>query len=215
MCKQALKDIYLWFPYRCVISNYIPEHQQDYTRYRVAQAIDRLYQREAGIQPTLKKQHLQEKKILHRIRNKLNINQAMVTKADKGNAMVIIYQREYNKKALDFINNNNFATLNKDPTTVYQKEIRKIITNCTNVIPKNNTWKLINMNPSPPQFHGQTKVHKTNMPIRPVINWKQAPAYKLAQYLVHILNTHIPLPNAFNIKKLNTSNERPHTNTLQ
>jgi hypothetical protein len=44
----------------------LPEHQQDYTRYRIAQAIDRLYQREAGTQPTLKKQHLQQKKILHR-----------------------------------------------------------------------------------------------------------------------------------------------------
>jgi hypothetical protein len=38
------------------------------------------------------------------------------------------------------------------------------------------------------------------MPICPVINWKQAPAYKLAQHLTHILTTYIPLPNAFIIK---------------
>jgi hypothetical protein len=145
----------------------------------------------------------------------------MVTKADKRNSIVITYQREYNKKALEFINNNNFATLNKDPTTAYQNEIRKTITNCTTVIPKNNTWKLLNMHPSPPpQFHGQTKVYKTNMPIRPVINWKQTPAYKLAQYLVHILNTHIPLPNAFNIKKnsmhlMNDLTQIPYNNHLR
>jgi hypothetical protein len=64
----------------------------------------------------------------------------MATKADKGNAMVIIHQQDYNKKAIDFVNNNNnFSTLNKDPTTKFQKEIRKTATDCTTIIPKNNT----------------------------------------------------------------------------
>jgi hypothetical protein len=55
------------------------------------------------------------------------------------------------------------------------------------------------------------------MPIRPVINWKQVPVYTLAQHLAHILTTYkyIPLPNAFNIEKLNPPNERPYRNTLQ
>jgi hypothetical protein len=166
------------------------------------------------IQPMRKKQHLQEKKLVQKIKNKLDTNKAIVTKADKGNAMVIIYQQEYKEKAIDFVNDNNFSTLNKDPTTAFQKEIRKTVTDCTTIIPKINTWKLTNMNPSSPQFHGQIKLRKTNMPKRPVINWKQAPAYKLAQYLVHILTTYIPLPNACNIKKLNAPNERPCPSTL-
>jgi hypothetical protein len=84
----------------------------------------------------------------------------MVTKADKGNAMVIIYQQVYNEKAIDFVSNNNFSTLNRDPTTTFQKDIRKTLTGCTTIMPKSKTWKLVNVNPSPrpPQFYGQIKV---------------------------------------------------------
>jgi hypothetical protein len=63
----------------------------------------------------------------------------MVTKADKENVLVITHQQEYNKKAIDFVNNNNFSTLNKDPTTTFHKEIPKTATDCTTIIPKNNT----------------------------------------------------------------------------
>jgi hypothetical protein len=66
------------------------------------------------------------------------------------------------------------------------------------------------MNPTPLQFHGLIKIHKTNMPIRPVINWKQAPANKLAQHLANFLTTYIPLPNALNIIKLYAPTELPY-----
>jgi hypothetical protein len=124
----------------------------------------------------------------------------MITNADKGNALVIIYRQEYDKKAEDFINSDNFSTLNRDHSQMFQKEIRKAITYCTTTTSKSSKWKLINLNPSPPQFHGLVKVNKTNMLIRPNINWRCAPAYKLAQHLVNILTIYIPLPCIFNIK---------------
>jgi hypothetical protein len=40
------------------------------------------------------------------------------------------------------------------------------------------------------------------MPVRPIINWRYAPAYNLAQHLVKILTTYIPLPYIFNVKNL-------------
>jgi hypothetical protein len=141
----------------------LPKHQQDYTRYRVAQATDQPYRPETRIQPMLKKQQLQEKKPVLKIKNKLDTNKAVVTKADKGNAMVIIYQQEYNEKAIDFVN-NNFSTLNKDPTTAFQQETRKTVTDCTTIIPKINTWKLTNMNPSPLNSMAKLKYIKQTCP---------------------------------------------------
>jgi hypothetical protein len=44
------------------------------------------------------------------------------------------------------------------------------------------------------------KVHKDGMPIRPFVNYTQAPAYKLAKKLTSVLKTHIPLPNTFNVQ---------------
>jgi hypothetical protein len=37
-------------------------------------------------------------------------------------------------------------------------------------------------------------------PIRPIVNWKQAPAYKIAKLLSKKLQQYIPLPNTFNVK---------------
>jgi hypothetical protein len=106
----------------------------------------------------------------------------------------------YDKNAEDIINSDNFSTLNRDPSQMFQKEIQEALTYCTTTISKNSKWKLINLNPSPPQFHGLVKVNKTNKLICPDINWRCAPAYKLAQHLVNILTTYIPLPYIFNVK---------------
>jgi hypothetical protein len=44
------------------------------------------------------------------------------------------------------------------------------------------------------------KIHKIDAPIRIVINWRKAPAYKLAKMLTKKLQIYVPLPYAFNVK---------------
>jgi hypothetical protein len=56
------------------------------------------------------------------------------------------------------------------------------------------------MNPDAPNIRGLPKVHNEGCPIRPIINWQSAPAYKLAKHLNQLIQLYIPLPNAFNIK---------------
>jgi hypothetical protein len=56
------------------------------------------------------------------------------------------------------------------------------------------------MNPSALTIKGLIKLHKADQPIRPVVNWRNAPAYKLARLFTDKLNLLAPLPNAFNIK---------------
>jgi len=45
----------------------------------------------------------------------------------------------------------------------------------------------------------QLKLHKEGIPIRPVINNRTAPAYKLAKYMTKILDQHTTLDNQYNI----------------
>jgi hypothetical protein len=56
------------------------------------------------------------------------------------------------------------------------------------------------MNPTAPSIRGLPKIHKVNCPIRPIINWRNEPAYKLAKTLNTLFHFHIPLPNVFNVK---------------
>jgi hypothetical protein len=64
----------------------------------------------------------------------------------------------------------------------------------------NERWKYINLNPTTPTIRGLTKIHKMESPIHPIINWKNAPAYRLAKLLVRKFQSYIPLPYVFNVQ---------------
>jgi len=81
------------------------------------------------------------------------------------------------------IDNNNFTILNKDPTIKFQNQVKATTKNCQLIIPKDKKTKLTNMKTAAPNIRGLPKVHKVGCPIRTVINWQGAPAYKLAKYL--------------------------------
>jgi len=78
-----------------------------------------------------------------------------------------------------------------------------MIKTCPSLTPGKTSTRLTHMNSTSPNIHGLPKVHKTQCPIRPMVNWIGTPAYKLAKYLSKLLTTCIPLPSAFNV--LNTT----------
>ena len=145
-----------------------------------------------------------EAKLIRSIQNKLNDNKATITLADKGNSIVILSTQQYETKIQNFILNNNFHTVTTDPTNIFQTQIRQTIKENTSLIPKDCRWKYTNMNPSATSIKGLIKVHKPAQPIRPVVNWRKAPAYKLSRLFTDKFHHIAPLPNAFNIKKLRT-----------
>jgi hypothetical protein len=124
----------------------------------------------------------------------------MKNKADKGDSIIIIYQKDYQEKVHNFINDHNFTTLKNDPTKTFQKELRNTINGCQVIITKEEKWKYVNLNTAATTIRGLIKINKPNAPIRPIVNWKQAAAYKIAKLLIKKLTQHIPLPNTFNVK---------------
>jgi sugar (pentulose or hexulose) kinase len=57
----------------------------------------------------------------------------------------------------------------------------------------------MNMNLTAPDLHATIKLHKHNTPIRPIINWKNAPTYKLAKQLSKTLHNYLQLPQTYNV----------------
>jgi len=47
---------------------------------------------------------------------------------------------------------------------------------------------------------GLDKIHKEDAPIRPIVNRKNAPAYKLAKMLYKKFEIYIALPYTFNVR---------------
>jgi hypothetical protein len=124
----------------------------------------------------------------------------MITNADKGNSTIIFYENDYNTKIMDFISNNNFTQLTHDATNKLQRNFRTAMNECSNIIPGNKKWKFINLNPKAQNIRGLIKIHKQEAPVRPVVNWMNAPAYKVAKLLTKTLQTHVTLPHCSNVK---------------
>ena len=105
----------------------LPTSEQDGIRYQVAQYIQKLYlqQREKHAYPSWKVTH--ERKVINQIRRKLITDKTMITKADKGNTVIIIYTNDYNKKVNNFVTDNDFLLITNDITDKLQKEIRNAI----------------------------------------------------------------------------------------
>jgi hypothetical protein len=56
------------------------------------------------------------------------------------------------------------------------------------------------MNPTAPNLHVTIKLHKVNTPVRPVINWKNTPAYELAKHLIKTLHSYLHLSYTYNLR---------------
>jgi hypothetical protein len=143
-------------------TSYLPHTEQEYLRYQISHNVKLLYKHYSSHKYDTYNTN-KERQTLYKIKNKLRSNKAIITKADKGNTIVITYQQEYHNKIKDFIIDNNLITIN-DPTKNFQKKIKKVLNECQIVTHKNEKWKYVNLNPSAPSIRGMIKIHKTGAP---------------------------------------------------
>jgi hypothetical protein len=134
------------------------------------------------VKNNIKERSNKELKLIKSISEKLKENNSMIAKADKSNTVVIIKNEDYDKKVIDFIEKNEFKELKKDPTPEYNKILNNTISKCK-TLSKNEKNRLKTINPDAPNLRGQPKIHKNDIPIRPVVNYQNAPAYKISKYL--------------------------------
>jgi hypothetical protein len=173
---------------------HLPNADRDYYRKQVADRIEKLHNKSHPHKNTHP-----EIRTLRSVRIKLKANEAMIASADKGNSIVILPIQQCESKIQDFIGKNKFQISTTNTTKTFQNQIRKTINHSPNLIPSDSNWKFINLNPSAPTIKGLIKLHKPDHPIHPVVNWRNAPAYKL-NYLPQKIYHFVPLPNAFNVK---------------
>ena len=219
---------YMGFPHKNWIQNLgieaecaislLPQEDQEYMRLRVAKQIGKIYYQRPSHHHVTPIQS-RELRIAKSIKEKLIVNNATITKADKGNSIVTMYNTDYDDKVLNFIHNNNAHVTTNNTTATFQKELKLTLKGCKTIISPQISWKLTNLNPKTPNLKGLLKVHKTNMPIRPVVDYSPAPAYKIAKKLSNILKTYVPLTYAFNIRNsthlIKDISEIPYTPGLQ
>lgn len=84
----------------------------------------------------------------------------MITPADKGKTIIIIYKQGYFNKVHTFLSENNFHIIQNNPINKDQSCIQKTLQQYNLIIHKNQIKYLIQKNPSPPTLKALLKLHK-------------------------------------------------------
>lgn len=125
--------------------------------------------------------------LINKLRQKLDKNNLIICKADKGNTVTILDKSDYIQKVENFLSENQLTKLKKDPTYMFQLELSQVLRSCTLLVDQSESFRYKSMNPEAPILYGLPKLHKPNIPIRPVVSYTTAPTYRLCKFL----NTYI------------------------
>ena len=117
-------------------------------------------------------------------------NTRVVLTADKGVAMVIMDQQDYNNRAQAFLQDTNtYKVLNKDPTPQLKNKLINLLKNIkqSGGLSTQKYKQLYPTSTVPPTFYGLPKIHKTGTPLRPIVSSRGSITYGVAKEFSHII----------------------------
>jgi hypothetical protein len=104
----------------------------------------------------------------------------MLAQADKDRTTVIIYTDNYAEKIHTFLTDNDIHPFLRNPINKDCKLIQETLKQNKLIFNKNQIIYLIKKTKAT-KLNAQLKLHKANIPIRPAVNNKNAPTYKIAK----------------------------------
>ena len=114
----------------------------------------------------------------------------MVLTTNKGVALVVIDRTEYIRKAKDLLQDTStYRTIKGDPTSRLKNRLINILKKikAESGIQDNIYKKMYPTGASPPKFYGLPKIHKKNIPLRPIVSSIGSVSYGVAKELSKII----------------------------
>ena len=122
---------------------------------------------------------------------KLNAD-IVIAKADKGNATVVMDKIDYERKTLAILENSPFRRIAKNPTKNIERKInaRLQALRRRGSIDSDlyNTLRVSQNCTRPALFYGLPKIHKPDVPIRPIVSYVNHALYNTAKHLASLLS---------------------------
>ena len=144
-----------------------------------------------------------KRSVLSSIKHKMRTGNLLISKADKGNCLVIQNRSAYIEKTSSFIHSNGFTVLSKDPTTTYHNKLKLAIKNLhPNFIEQFNInpSHFIPSNPLPPRLYCLPKIHKPEIPYRAIVSSVGSNTHHLSVFLSKQLPSILEFKPNFSIK---------------
>ena len=116
-------------------------------------------------------------------------NNRMVLTADKGVCLVVMDKEDYIEKSEELLSKSTYKILPSDPTTRYMNKLIALLKSIKTEggIQENTYRRLYPTGASSPKYYGLPKVHKTGIPLRPIISCVGSVSYETAKELSKIL----------------------------
>ena len=130
------------------------------------------------LKPNLKKEVIEAMKQLKADKSH------MVLTADKGVALVVIDKIDYIKKAKEVLQDTRtYRTIQGDPTSRLKNKLINILkkVKAETGMQENTYRKMYPTGASPPKFYGLPKIHKKNIPLRPIVSSIGSVSYGVGQ----------------------------------
>ena len=131
----------------------------------------------------------EETKALERLRKDKDIR---ILPADKGKLVVVLDTEEYHKKCESLLSDTStYKKLGKrDPTSKYKKELVTVLQRIqfAGAIDNPKYRHLYPTTECSPKFYGLPKVHKKDIPLRPIVSSVNTITYNSAKFLADILS---------------------------
>jgi len=128
----------------------------------------------------------EEENALRRLKGETSIK---ILKADKGNATVVLNTTDYMDKLENLITNGPYEKLRSDPGKRLRGELHSMLMTAVN---ENRITRFFMLQMCPthyqtPHFYGLPKIHKTGVPLRPIVSMIGAFHSNLAKYLNNVI----------------------------
>ena len=114
----------------------------------------------------------------------------MILPADKGRATVILDKETYKEKVMVMLSDEKtYTRLDKDPTAKYKRKLVDILARLKseNKITDAQKRYLYPTSETIPRLHCTPKIHKKDVPLRPIVDYTGSIMYNLSRSLADIL----------------------------
>lgn len=115
----------------------------------------------------------------------------IILPADKGNATVVLDRDEYDKKVERMLDDQlTYEKIKKDPAPSLERRMnaKLLALNRKGSIPDRLYERLRSSNGKTPLLYGLPKVHKPEVPLRPIASFVHSPTYQLSKHLSQLLS---------------------------
>ncbi|XP_054718556.1 uncharacterized protein LOC129227956 [Uloborus diversus] len=119
----------------------------------------------------------------------------VILPADKGNATTVLNTEDYRRKIRDLLDPTIYVKLRCDPTSRILKKTNSLIMKST--LPEKTKETISSSEALIPRLYGLPKIHKEELPLRPIVSAINSPTHLLSKHLASLLKPHVGATESF------------------